>query len=71
MPIIIREIIGISASVLITLSYLFQGKKLRLINLIGSVLFVIYGSALGGISIVLLNFTSIFVHLYYLLKEDK
>ncbi len=63
------EIFGLIAGVLVMLSYIFTGKKLRVINLVGSIFFVIYGIKLGGVSVVVLNGACIIIHLYYLLKE--
>lgn len=68
---IFREILGTAASLLVMLSYMVDGIKLRIINIIGSIVFVIYGIMLGGISIIVLNSVTIFIHLYYILKEVK
>lgn len=67
----ITELFGLAGSLLVAISYIYQGKLLRVINLIGSILFVIYGFLLGGVSIVILNGITIFIHLYYIMKEEK
>ena len=67
---ILREAIGLTASILVMVSYMFTGTKLRIINLVGSILFLIYGFMIGGLSITILNGCSIIVHLYYILKEE-
>lgn len=66
-----RELLGTLASILVMLSYTVDGIKLRIINIIGSIFFVIYGIMIGGISIVILNGITIPIHLYYILKEEK
>lgn len=66
-----REVLGTLASVLVMLSYTLNGKKLRIVNIIGSILFIIYGIMLGGISVIILNAITIPIHLYYILKEEK
>lgn len=66
-----RELLGTLASVLVMLSYTLDGKKLRIVNIIGSILFIIYGIMLGGISVIILNSITIPIHLYYILKEEK
>ena len=68
---LIRELIGLIAGIFVMLSYVFDGTKLRIVNILGSVFFVIYGIMLGGISVVLLNAGAIVLHLYYILKEVK
>lgn len=71
MDLIIRETIGMAGSILVMLSYLFTGKKLRYINIIGSIIFIIYGFMLNGISMIILNSITIVIHLYYILKGEK
>lgn len=66
-----RELLGTLASVLVMLSYTLDGKKLRIVNIVGSILFIIYGIMLGGISVIILNSITIPIHLYYILKEEK
>ena len=68
---LIREMFGTIASLLVMLSYTLDGWRLRVINIIGSILFIIYGIMIGGISIVILNSVTIFIHLYYIMKEVK
>lgn len=71
MDLFIREAIGMAGSLLVMLSYLFTGKKLRYINIIGSIIFIIYGVMLNGISMIILNSITIVIHLYYILKGEK
>ena len=78
-PIVI-EIIGISATVLILFSMLFKTTtlkgdiRMRVLNLIGSAIFTVYGCLLPAISTAVLNCALIIVNAYHLvslLKEKK
>ena len=65
------EILGIIASVFVLISFLFKKERsIRLVNIFGAIMFVIYGVLINALSIWLLNGILIFIHLYYLLKED-
>lgn len=64
------EIIGISASLLVLISFLFKNERsIRLVNIFGAVMFVIYGLMINALSIWLLNGILIFIHLYYLHRD--
>ena len=74
------EIIGILSTVIILISMLFKTTTkrgsilMRSINIIGSILFVIYGCLLPAVSTALLNAALVIVnsyHLYLLLKDNK
>lgn len=65
------EIFGFIAGVVVMLSYVLDGLKLRIANVIGSVLMVIYSVMLHSISLTVLNGLCIVIHLYYILKEEK
>lgn len=66
------ELIGILAGVMVLFSFVLTGEwKIRMVNIFGAVLFVIYGVLMDALSIWLLNGILIFVHLYYLLKVKK
>ena len=68
----IIEIIGIIAAGFILLSFLYSGEwKIRIINIIGAVLFVIYGLLIGAISVYLMNGILIIVHIRKLIKLKK
>ena len=65
------EVLGILASVFVLISFLFKKERsIRLVNIFGAIIFVIYGLLINALSIWLLNGILIFIHLYYLLKED-
>ena len=67
------ELIGIMASVVIVISFFMNGEsKLRTLNIVGSIVFVIYGVLIGSVSVVFLNAVSTvvnFVKIHRLRKE--
>lgn len=64
------EILGTIASIIILISFMMKDIiKIRTINIIGSIIFVIYGVAIESFSVILLNIMLIIVHIYYLAKE--
>ena len=63
------EILGIIASVIVLISFTMKGeKKIRLINIIGAICFVIYGLTIGRFSVWFLNGMLCLIHLWKLLK---
>jgi uncharacterized protein with PQ loop repeat len=66
------EWIGYLASILITISMFMKDIfKLRFINLIGCILFTIYGLIIGAYPVAVANGIIVFVNLYYLYKLFK
>lgn len=66
------ELIGIIASLFVTISFIFTGlRKIRIINTIGSIIFVIYAILIGSISVGITNGVAIIINLYYLFKDKK
>lgn len=66
------EIIGIIATLFVLLSFLMKKIELvRIINIIGATLFVIYGVLIGAFSTWLLNALLIIIHIVYLIKLKK
>lgn len=66
------EVIGIIASMLVTVSFFMNGeKRIRLANLIGSVVFLAYGLMLGSISVIFINLVSIVVNAIKIYKINK
>ena len=69
---IIYEAIGIIAMLFVLASFLFTNeKKIRQINIIGAVIFVVYGIIIGAHAVYLLNGALIFIHIYKLLKQKN
>ena len=63
------ELLGILAGVFILLSFAITGeRKIRMINIIGCILFVVYGLLIGALSIWIINGILIFIHICYLIK---
>lgn len=63
------EIVGLIATLFVLVSFLISGEKnIRVINIIGAFIFVIYGLTLGALSVWLLNGILFFVHIYKLYK---
>lgn len=66
------ELIGVLASVFVLISFVLNGEKnIRIANIAGAVLFVIYGIQIGAFSIWFLNGILILVHFYKLYKIIK
>jgi hypothetical protein len=68
----ILEIIGYLASVIIAISLLMKSLiRLRVLNGIGALVFVIYGALIKAYPVAVLNGIIVFIDLYYLLKMIK
>jgi uncharacterized protein with PQ loop repeat len=65
------EAIGLLATIFVLISFLFnKPKQIRIVNIIGAALFVVYGLQLGALSVWLLNGALIAIHIYFLLKSE-
>lgn len=66
------EGIGVAASLLVLVSFLFEKQEtVRKINIFGALLFVFYGLLIDAFSVWFLNGVLILIHLFYLLRGDK
>lgn len=66
------ELVGLIGTVFVLLSFLMKEvKHIRLINIIGAALFVIYGLLIGAYSTWILNGTLVIIHVCYLIKFYK
>lgn len=64
------EIIGITATLFVLASFLVNDiRKVRLINIVGATLFVVYGYLIGAFSTWLLNGLLIIIHIRFLRKH--
>lgn len=64
---IIEEIIGYAASILVAISLLSSNViRLRIINLIGALTFVIYGMAIQAYPVAFMNGFIVIINIYYL-----
>src|SRR5689334_11549885 len=63
------ELIGYAGSVLVAVSLMMHSVfRLRVINLIGALFFVIYGFLIHAVPVVLLNGLIVLVNIYYLVQ---
>jgi len=68
----ILEYIGYLASVIVLVSLLMSSiKKLRWVNLIGSITFATYGFLIGSLPVGFLNIGTVCINVYYLVKMAK
>lgn len=67
------DFIGYAASFFVVLSFLLKDNVtyIRLTNLVGCVLFVIYGIYIHSVPIILPNAFLIFVQIYYVFFKKK
>jgi len=62
-----QEILGYVASLVVLISLLMSSvKKLRWINMIGSMVFAVYGFLIGAIPVAVMNLGIVCINLYYL-----
>lgn len=66
------ELIGLAGTLFVLLSFLMKDiKKVRIINIVGALLFVIYGICINALSTWLLNAVLIIIHIFYLTRKEK
>lgn len=66
------ETIGMVATTLVFISFLFTDVKwIRMLNLVGSIFFVIYGFGIGAFWTGFMNAGLVFVNLYHLIKLQR
>lgn len=67
------DFIGYAASLFVVLSFLIKENiiYIRLTNLVGCILFVIYGVLIDSIPIILPNAFLVFVQFFYIIKSKK
>lgn len=64
------EILGIIATLFVLAAFMLNDvKQIRIVDLIGAILFVIYGILIHSLSVSLLNGILIMIHLYKLIKR--
>jgi uncharacterized protein with PQ loop repeat len=63
------EILGTFASILVLVSFLMKNEKMiRSVNMVGAIVFVIYGVCINAFSVWFFNGVLSLVHAYKLLK---
>ncbi|MBT8245467.1 MAG: uroporphyrinogen decarboxylase [Winogradskyella sp.] len=70
------EYVGYLASFMVLLSFTMKDvKKLRLVNMLGCLLFIAYGFLMPslriGLPIIIANFAILVLNIYYLLRPSK
>ena len=66
------ETTGMVATTLVFISFLFTDVKwIRMLNLVGSIFFVIYGFGIGAFWTGFMNAGLVFVNLYHLIKLQR
>jgi hypothetical protein len=66
------ELVGGLATVFVIWSFtMTDERKIRIINIIGAAIFVVYGFAINAISTGVLNAILVLVHLYYLTRDKN
>ena len=65
-----NEWLGLIASAVVLISFLFSNQiKTRIINMVGCVVFVVYGMLLPAYSTAFMNFALLIVHIVFLTKH--
>lgn len=63
------EAIGVLATIFIVVAFMLEGElKIRVVDLVGAVLFVVYGMLINSFSVVLLNFILVAIQVYKIIK---
>lgn len=66
------EWVGYAASAMIAISLLMTSVvKLRIINTIGCILFIIYGTSVGAYPVAIANAIIVLINIYQLIKLKK
>ena len=66
------EIIGITASCLVLVSFILNGEnKIRMVNIFGAALFIVYGFLRPSMSTWILNTCLVGIHIYKLIKSKR
>ena len=68
----LTEYIGYAASLAVLIAFLMKNMRtLRIVNTVGCVLFIVYGSLLPSIPVIVTNAAIVCINLYYLLRKEK
>ena len=68
---ILQEIIGWIATVIILVSFIYSGVKLRIINFFGALTWVFWGVMMETWNVIILNVLIMVIHSYKLYKMRK
>ncbi|MDF2500092.1 MAG: hypothetical protein K0Q77_806 [Anaerosporomusa subterranea] len=65
------ECLGYLASVLVAISFLMKSmNRLRFVNMVGSICFVVYAVAIDAIPVALINLFTVCINVYYLTQKN-
>lgn len=65
------ELFGYFASIIVAISFLMKSiKKLRVVNTVGAICFVIYSAVIKAWPVALINFFIVCINTYHLTRED-
>lgn len=66
------EIIGLIASIFVLISFIPKNVKLiRIINIVGCIIWIVYGLITGALSVWIMNLLVMFVHTIHLIRNRK
>ena len=68
---ILTEVIGWIATLIILVSFLYSGVKLRIINFFGALTWVFWGMMMETWNVIILNVLIMIIHSYKLYKMRK
>lgn len=65
------ECLGYLASVLVAISFVMKSmNKLRFVNMVGAICFVVYAVAINAIPVALINLFTVCINVYYLTRKN-
>lgn len=66
------EVIGVVASLMVLASFLMKDiLVVRLVNIVGAIIFIVYGILIGAFATWFVNAALIVVHVIYIIKDLK
>ena len=66
------EVIGVVASLMVLASFLMKDiLVVRLVNIVGAIVFIVYGILIGAFATWFVNAALIVVHVIYIIKDLK
>lgn len=67
-----NEVIGILATIIILIAFLMKGeKKIRILDSIGALIFVVYGILIGSVSNIILNLALFIINVVNIIRLNK
>ena len=68
----LTEYIGYAASLAVLIAFLMKNMRaLRIVNTVGCGLFIVYGSLLPSVPVIVTNAAIVGINLYYLLRKTR